>query len=145
MIWHIFVLGCFFFFFFFLLWEYNFQWFLVGISVPPLFINFLLRRKHYFAFVLEKFNRFMWEQIIVLDLKMIENVSMPSIILWSKFCLKGVSWTPQSFILRGSRAEKLRVYILKSVRLSFTYCTIWDKPKTSKKQNKNKNKNYSAE
>lgn len=70
---------------FFLLWEYNFQWFLVGISVPPLFINFLLRRKHYFAFVLEKFNRFMWEQIIVLDLEMIENVSMPSIMLWSKF------------------------------------------------------------
>ena len=75
----------------------------------------------------------MWEQIIVLDLEMIENVSMPSIILWSKF---SVSRTPQSFILRGSRAEKLRVYILKSARLSFTYCTIWDKPKTSKKHKK---------
>ena len=50
--------------------------------------------------------------------------------------LKEVSWTPQSFILRGSRAEKLRVYILKSARLSFTYCTIWDKPKTSKKHKK---------
>lgn len=52
--------------------------------------------------------------------------------------LKDVSWTPQSFILRGSRAEKLRVYILKSARLSFTYCTIWDKPKTSKKHKKTK-------
>lgn len=41
--------------------------------------------------------------------------------------LMGVSWTPQSFILRGSRAEKLRVYILKSARLSFTYCTILGK------------------